>query len=308
MRFENGLAIIMRGMLEKRYSQSNLTVKDVGAEFRPLMESSSRDHTEDFYGKAYISSRALTFDQASSMQEGHGGFLFSKNPQTQKLEFGVDPEHPLTEGCTMGVVKGGVIDKTISGMQEFKVEMSKSKSSVATETPYTSMVRSSIMSVRELCGQRVPFASWREWMKNMYGERIPDFVSLSRGRKDGAAFGQPGLVARVVVTFPNASAARTHFDTIRQAWEGMRSGRAVEKAIRDRGQVVGGGAGVAMDNDKTKESLEHVSRCLRGGAANMKAMMADITLNTIVLTAVMEEPIKGTPPNGLGSKRGKRSG
>lgn len=269
MRFEGGLS----ALLEMQWSKS---VCPAPVEFRGMMMSSSIDHTEDFYGKAYVASRALTYREVTQPGVDHGGYLFTRDEKSGTLSFGVEPEHPLTQGCVCGKVRGEVIDQTIGSM------------GVSEENPFTGCMQDSVKSIRELCGQRIPYSHWEEWMGRMYGKGVPTFTPKP---KMGAPFGEAGRVARVVVTFQSREQARLLSPSIVKMWEGMRSGKRVMQLMEEAEK------GVIMD-PRVRGALDHVSRCIKRGEVGMQSMMSDQTLNTLVLTAVMprENPIPASFP------------
>lgn len=79
MKFEKGLCLLAQ----------NIWIKNVASEeeegtstkmplFKPMMVSSSIEHTEDFYGKACVASHGQTFSDAISGSSPHGAYLFTK--------------------------------------------------------------------------------------------------------------------------------------------------------------------------------------------------------------------------------------
>lgn len=191
MRFEKGLSILMTDRLCTNDSKMNV---------KPMMVSSGIEHTDDFYGKALVTSCAQTFvDATAEDQKPHGAYLFTKDDTVGgKLVFGMNPESPLAPNAVFAQVAGTVVDKTIKNSVIFQklVTGSDVTAPISKDQPFTDSVKSGIVSVRELCGQRIPYNQWKVWMDRMWGEN-PDFgndATSPPGEK--SLFNAAGRVAR----------------------------------------------------------------------------------------------------------------
>ena len=174
-------------------------------------------YVQDFYGKACIASHGQTFADAKAGKRPHGSYLFTKDETgSGQLQFGINPEAATSPNCVFAEVVGNMVDRNISSNSDFARVMSMgaggnphtdiplisgtpsislpteqvqvgakeaatNAAAMMQQAPFTDAVAATVSSVRELCGQRIPAAQWRQWMGEMYGTNLPKLPTKVSG-------------------------------------------------------------------------------------------------------------------------------
>ena len=215
--FEKGVGTVLETMWVDQVSNKGKE-KPV---FRALMVASTSEHTDKFYGNAYVTSKCQTFVEATTVGAVHGSMLFTKQDDG-KLKFGIAPEQPIGEKVVFADMVGHLVDSNISQKITFKELLNQQTGlgsdlnvkTISVDKPFTDSISASVNSIRELCGQRISPKDWDEWMDNMYGRELPDlkqppasFPASEKQHRKQHLFDLPGRVMRVIVTFHNAESA-----------------------------------------------------------------------------------------------------
>ena len=177
---------------------------------KPQM-STSKTHTDLFYGKQCTASFAMSYKDAVSTDKPMGAYVFTKNTSANtgggEYVFGAEPENMDSPLVAYSYVEGGVADKMLSEkatLQQLAQLSMQGSQSVASNPnmeslTLTSALKASIMSVREQTGQRVPFVDWKIFMDRVYGTQMS--IPAVRDMSENDAFDLAGRTCVAVVRF-----------------------------------------------------------------------------------------------------------
>ena len=150
------------------------------------------------------------------------------------------------------------------------------------ENPFTDSIAAGIMSVRELCGQRIPFNHWEVWMDRMYGT---DALFSTESQSDSPElqtrerlFNAAGRVARIILTYDDAKTTKEKEVGVRQVWEEMNLCEAFEDLYKHSLLSV-------EDRSTLVHSKKVATEISRGGCS----FHVDRTLNTLILTLIVSK-------------------
>lgn len=206
MGVQNALALVVGNAFKK---QSVTTQPKTGRViFNGVMLQSEIEHTNDFYGKALISSNALPYSKHHDLATDkpsdactYGSLWFTKKKgedvpkgeSSVKLCFGAVPEDPFQKGnVVFADITGDVIDNMLP----------------KTASSFRGLQNRVASSVRELAGRRIPAAHWDTWMDRMHVKyKIGMFLSKPEGH---VPYMQAGRVARIITTFDSAKSLESY--------------------------------------------------------------------------------------------------
>ena len=251
--------------------------------------STSKTHTDMFYGKQCTASFAMSYKDAVSTDKPMGAYVFTKNTPTNasgsagkgEYVFGAEPENMDSPLVAYSYVEGGVADKMLSEkatLQQLASSMTQSPASRVRSEPsnmesltLTSALKASVMSMREQTGQRVPFGDWKIFMDRVYGTQLSIPPVRDMGGND--AFDLAGRTCVAVVTFKDAKHMQEMGGVVEAAWAGL-WGNVTDK-VKKAKEMAKKGLEKAKDaatkaNEAVKKKLEERKKPLK---AHVKTLM-----------------------------------
>lgn len=296
---------------------------------KPQM-STTKTHTDMFYGKQCTASFAMSYKDAVSTNKPMGAYVFTKNTSTNgekgEYVFGAEPENMDSPLVAYSYVEGGVADKMLSEKATLQqlAQSSMQGSQSAASNPnmesltLTSALKASILSMREQTGQRVPFGDWKIFMDRVYGTQMS--IPAVRDMSENDAFDLAGRTCVAVVTFKDAKHMQEMGDVVEAMWVGLWGGvtkkakelkgkakdakeklleewkkRTTKKPLKQHVQAL---MHTALLSQKELACMQHVVDTLDafpGGQDAFEASSAR-TLNTIILSIRVKKGVQGSFP------------
>jgi hypothetical protein len=287
---------------------------------KPQM-STSKTHTDMFYGKQCTASFAMSYKDAVSTNKPMGAYVFTKNTGEGGGEyvFGAEPENMDSPLVAYSYVEGGVADKmlsekaTLQQLAQSSMQGSQSAASVPRRTvmnpnmeslTLTSALKASILSMREQTGQRVPFGDWKIFMDRVYGTQMS--IPAVRDMSENDAFDLAGRTCVAVVTFKDAKHMQEMGGMVEDMWRGLWGDvkkktkgewkkRTTKTNLKQHVQAL---MHTALLSQKELACMQHVVDTLDafpGGQDAFEASSAR-TLNTIILSIRIKKGVQGSFP------------